>query len=319
MHGREIERRLESVFHSFSPGGELMIWQRATLLTLALAACSSAEAALRHRYSFTSDANDSIGTAHGTVVDAGGPTAVFGGGVLDLSGNGGNSSNGITEDAFVNFPNGIISAAAAGGTPGQLTTEIWARSAENRNWAALFSAGTSNGGEDVASGGNGTDYIQLIPRAGAAGNDLRQTTHRANVGAEGFVDDVAGGDLSTTVERHIVSVYDQSGGLPGNVTMYVDGIVIGTSAIAGNTSPDGFLNLSTMTDNNVWIGRSQWPDPIFDGVINEFRIHDTALLPNQITASFARGPDVIPEPASVALVAIGLAAAAPRRRQSEQV
>jgi hypothetical protein len=148
----------------------------------------------------------------------------------------------------------------------------------------------------------------LIPRAGAAGNDLRLTTHRDDVGAEGFVDDVVGGDLSTTVERHIVSVFDQSGGLPGTVSMYVDGLLIGSAPIAGNnnpTPPNGYLDLANFVNNNNWLGRSQWPDPIFDGFINEFRIHNAALSPAQVAASFARGADVIPEPASGALLLVG--------------
>ena len=291
-----------------------MSWQRMMVFCLAIGCASAAEAALRHRYSFTSDASDSVGGAHGTVVDAGAPTAVFAGGVLDLSANTGQGSNsGISEDAYVNLPNGIISAAASGGA---LTTEIWARSAENRDWAALFSAGTSNDGEDSSSGGGGADYIQLIPRAGADGNDLRQTTHRANVGPEGFVDDVVGGDLSTTVERHIVSVFDQTGGLPGTVAMYVDGVLIGSAPIAGNAGLEGFLNLAAMNDNNIWLGRSQWPDSIFDGFINEFRIHDSALSPVQVLASFVAGPDVvIPEPASAALLLGGLGAVAAIRRR----
>jgi hypothetical protein len=282
-----------------------MSWQRTMVFCLAIGCASAAHGALKHRYSFTGDASDSISGAHGNVIDAGAATAVFAGGVLDLSANTGQGSNsGISEDAYVNLPNGIISAAASGG---RLTTEIWARSAENRNWAALISAGTSNAGEDQSNGGNSADDIQLIPRAGADGNDLRQTTHRDDVGPEGFVDDVVGGDLSTTVERHIVSVFDQSGGLPGTVTMYVDGLLIGSAPIAGNAAPNGYLNLAAMTDNNNWLGRSQWPDPVFDGYINEFRIYDAALSPLQVAASFARGADAIPEPASVALLAAGLA------------
>src|SRR5262245_32914052 len=122
-----------------------MILQRVIAGGLILACCTIANGALVHRYSFTSDASDSVGGANGTVVDPGAVTAVFSGGVLDLSANTGQGSNGITEDAYVNLPNGIITVAVNGGVAGQLTIEAWARSATNRNWAALFSAGTSNG------------------------------------------------------------------------------------------------------------------------------------------------------------------------------
>src|SRR5215213_7669468 len=82
---------------------------------LSAAGPQQAAAAIAHRYSFTTNANDSVGTANGTVVDAGVPTAVFAGGQLDLSANTGQGSNNITQDAYVDFPNGIVSAAAAGG------------------------------------------------------------------------------------------------------------------------------------------------------------------------------------------------------------
>jgi len=241
-------------------------------------------AAVAHRYSFTADANDSIGTAHGTVVDANVPTAVFAGGQLDLSANTGQGSNNITEDAFVDFPNSIVSAAAAGGTAGQLTIELWATSSTNRNWAALFSASTSNGGEDVSPGGGAADYIQIIPQNGANGR-IRTTTHAANVGAEGFVDYTAA--MSTTEETHLVTVYDQTAGLPGTISLYVNGALIGTNPIAA-----GF-DLSTINDNNVRIGRSQWPDSLFDGKVNELRIYDSSLSAADALSHAVFGPDIL--------------------------
>jgi hypothetical protein len=294
-----------------------MKWQRLMVFGLMLTSASGAEAALRHRYSFSGNVNDSVGGAHGAVVDGLAPTAVFSGGVLDLSANAGQGSNDATaslNDAYVNLPNGIISAAAASSS-GELTIEVWAQSSTNRNWAALFSAGSSNAGEDVANGGNSADYIQLIPRNGVGGNNrLRITTHRDDVGAEGFVD--APAELSLNNQQYIAAVFDQRAGLPGSVTLYVDGALIGTSTIAGNASPNGFLNLSTMTDNNVWLGRSQWPDPIFDGSINEFRIYNGALSAGEVARHFALGADNIPEPASCLLAMLGSGLAAVARRRS---
>jgi hypothetical protein len=178
---------------------------------------------------------------------------------------------------------------------GRLTLEFWAQSATNRNWAALFSAGNSNAGENRSNGGSTRDYLQFIPRAGAAGNDIRMTTHRANVGAEGFVDNEEnvggfGGDLSLTRDQHLVAVLDQSGALPGTVTLYVDGVNVGTSPIAGGAG--NALNLKTFTNINNWIGRSQWPDPVFDGFVNEFRVYDNVLTAAEVNNHWAFGPDV---------------------------
>jgi hypothetical protein len=295
-----------------------MTVQRMIVCALVFACCTAANAAVVHRYSFTSDASDSIGGANGVVVDPGATTAVFSGGLLDLSANVGNGSNNITEDAFVDLPNGIISAAAAGGVSGQLTVEVWAKSSTNRDWAALFSAGSSNGGvEGTANGGNGTDYIQLIPRSGAAGNRLRTTSHAANQGAEGFVDYTS--DLSTTQFQHIVTVYDQSGGLPGSITMYVDGALVGSTSMATANAVDPDINLNTFLNHNNWLGRSQWGDPIFDGYYDEVRIHNVAVTAGYVAQSFLLGPNtLVPEPTCVVLLAmagslLAITARKPRR------
>lgn len=281
--------------------------QRMMVAALAVACCSPAYAGLKHRYSFDGNADDSVGGAHGTVVDPGAVTAVFAGGKLDVSANNDNHSNNITEDAYVNFPNGIVTAATNGGTAGQLTVEIWAQSATNRNWAALFSAGASNGGEDQSPAGNAADYIQLIPQNGANGR-IRATTHRANVGDEGFVDFTSA--MSTTQETHFVAVFDQSGGLPGTVSMYIDGAVVGSAPVAAG------LNIGAMTDHNIWLGRSQWDDSVFDGIYDELRIYDNALSAAQVAANYQLGPNAIPEPACLALAAVaGVALTAARRRR----
>src|SRR5687767_3770201 len=90
----------------FLTGGALLI---AALASMA----SPAGAAVVHRYNFNGNVNDSVGTANGTLIDAGViPSATFTAGQLDLTGNVGDGSNAIVEDAYVNLPNGIISAAA---------------------------------------------------------------------------------------------------------------------------------------------------------------------------------------------------------------
>jgi Concanavalin A-like lectin/glucanases superfamily len=294
-----------------------MILQRVIACGLVVACAGVAHAAVVHRYSFTSNANDSVGSAHGIVVDPGNPTAVFAGGLLDLSANVGNSSDNITEDAFVDLPNGIFSAASAGGAPGQMSIEIWAKASENRNWAALLSGGSSNGGvEGTSPGGGGTDYIQIIPRAGAAGNDIRTTTHAAGQGAEGFVDYTS--DLSTTQFQHIVTVYDQSGGLPGTITLYVDGGLVGSTSIATANGADPDINLNTFLNHNNWLGRSQWPDPVFDGFYDEVRIHNSAVSASYVASAFQLGPNtLVPEPNTVVLLAMAgsMFAVASRQRR----
>ena len=119
-----------------------------------------ASAALAHRYSFTSDANDSVGTAHGTVIDADTPSHMFVNGQLDLTANTGQGSNAAAiTDAYVDLPNGIISAAGASGTSGAFSMELWATVATTRTWQRFVDVGSSNGGENTSSGGGMTPPV----------------------------------------------------------------------------------------------------------------------------------------------------------------
>jgi hypothetical protein len=64
----------------------------------------------------------------------------------------------------------------------------------------------------------------------------------------------------------MVGVYDQSAGVPGTLPLYLDSTLVGSGPIAGGLTLNAFVN------NNNWMGRSQWPDPVFDGTINELAI-----------------------------------------------
>jgi hypothetical protein len=51
--------------------------------------------------------------------------------------------------------------------------------------------------------------------------------------------------------------------------------------------------LSVVQDVYNYIGRSTYNDSPYNGLINEFRIHDSVLGAPQIAASFASGPDTV--------------------------
>lgn len=229
------------------------------------------QAALVNQYTFNDGAvTDTVGGLNGTLE---GTASVDFTGLLQLTGGGAGNS-------YANLPNGIASTAAAGGTAGAFSFEVWAAANANADWASLVSLGGATGQEDNNEG-PAKDYFQLIPQSGAAGT-IRATTHAINNGTEGFVDFSA--PLSTQNEQHLVFVIDQSGGLPGTLDFYVDGNHVGQAEVATG------LDATTMVDNNNWLGRSQWGDASFNGSYNEFRVYDHALSAGEVTTSYDAGP-----------------------------
>ena len=296
--------------------------------TCVVALCATtASAALVNRYTFDSNANDSVGTANGTVV---GNSASFVGGQIVLD-NSSNTGSGAFNDgqipaagAYVDFPNFTFSSAARAGTYGAVSVELWVTMKTNRDWAALFAAGISSGLEGNSAGGNDNfPYVQIVPRTGdgGAGNDFRVTTNGV-AGPESWVDAPGDGtDLQVGVEEHIIAVFDQAGGLPGTLTVYRNGTQYGDIVpIAANLDIAAMATafpITTAADVNVWLGRSMWPDSLIDASVNELRIYSHAITPGQASASNAAGPNVVavPEPAACALALVGLAGVAWRRRR----
>jgi hypothetical protein len=271
----------------FAMGSEKMLLKRLIVCSLAWACCCVAEAVLVHRYTFNGSANDSVGTAHGTVVDPGNPTAVFANGLLDLSANTGQGSTAISEDAYVDLPNGIVSAAAAAN--GAVTFEFWASVATTRTWQRFGDFGASNNGENTSASGAMAQYVMITPNSGRFTNGLEITNHPASNAAEPSAG--VTGPFPTGSVEHVVAVYDQS---IFEMRLYHNGALVDFDEI----HPD--FDLTAPVDNNNWLGRSQWPDPVFDGSYDEFRIYNHALTDAEVTASFTTGPT--PPPQTVLLV-----------------
>lgn len=276
-----------------SPPKRIISWLVAAGAAFVLAA--PAPAALRNKYTFndasvTDSGPAADGTTNGVLVDNTG-IANFAGGAVNLTGNNNLSSDQnfslpATAGAFVDLPNELLSNAVNAGTTGQASLEIWFTTQTNRNWAEVFSFGTSAGGEGAATGGGGTDYVALIPQSGATPQDFRGTTHSA----AGVESPIIGSPtpLSVNAKHHVVMTFDQfdsaAGANPnGTARLYLDN----GAPVAAAIQP----LIDTMINNNNWLGRSQFPDPLFDGAIDEFRVYDTALTAAQVAASFTTGPD----------------------------
>jgi hypothetical protein len=212
---------------------------------------------LVHRYSFTADASDSIGTANGTLNGA----ATISGGQVVL--------DGIT--SYVSLPSNLIGTNLI---TGAFTIESWATfNPTSGPWGPLFAFGNS-------SGGNGFNYTFFTPNA-ANGPAARFAVGGSNVGEDQA--NQAGTFLGQT-NRHIVCVFNPN---PGRhfIGLYIDNQLVGSSTSLAN-------NMATINDVDSWLGQSLFAaDSLLLGSINEFRIYDGEVDKFQLAASFDAGPD----------------------------
>jgi hypothetical protein len=265
---------------------------------VALQATPSVDAAPTpiHRYTFNSgNVNDSIGGAHGTLVDPSG-SAFYTGGQVRLTNNNGFSSNQnftlpTAQGAYVDLPNGLISGAANGGSLYQFSLEFWATVQQNRDWARMGDFGTSNGGENTSGGAGTSDYLIVVPRTGGRPTPAEQNKFAASTHSAGGQEDMipAPAELSINVEHHVVVTVDQTdftSGANGTLKLYLNGALVNT----GPVEDQGFIDFTLFNDNNNWLGRAQWGDPLFDGSYNEFSVYDYSLTAQDVMDSFGAGP-----------------------------
>ncbi len=239
-----------------------------------------AQTGLIHQWTFNESADgvtipDVVGGADATLVNLTG-LATIADGQATLGNDGSQASNGgegnTSGGDFVDLPNGLISGLT------QMTLELWTTWGDNtQTWARVYDIGTSNDGEGVSPGaGNGGDvsYFCFFPKNG--GNDAGLEYRWGDASAI-----TSSGRLPGNEEVMLTQVTDDKA---NRVKLYVNGVAVG-----GFSAPR--FALSTVNDNNVWLGRSQWGDPLYVGSFNELRLYDTVLSAEQIAADYLAGPD----------------------------
>lgn len=250
------------------------------LITAALAAsvlvpCDAQS--LTHRYSFNGNANDTVGTAHGSVV---GSVALLAGwgtnGAAAFSG--GTSS---TNPGYIRLPVGAVSSLQ-NATIEIFTTnfstprEVYGQ--DGGYFQALFAAGTSYG--------NQTNYVVLSPNRADTGVGIGA---RANNAAETVI---AGRDpLPISYGNHVVHlVFSGFNGVgtTGNAAIYLDGAMVAQGATVYSFAKvaSGAGGITTVGIG----GGSPFNDPTFRGSMSEVRIYDGALSAAQIALNVAAGP-----------------------------
>jgi hypothetical protein len=236
---------------------------------------------LIHRWTFNESADgvtipDVVGGGNATLVNTTG-LATIADGQATLGNDGSQSSSGAgggaTNGDYVDLPNDLVSPLT------QMTIECWTTwNDDTQGWARAYDFGTSNQGEDLsgAADGAGVHTFYFTPRTGYNQNAILE--YRLGGTAPNIQ---PGGKLPLGEEVLITQVTDDKA---DKVKLYLNGIALG-----GFSAP--LFKLKDMVDNNNWLGRSQWGDPMYVGSFNELRIYDTALSAEAIAADYLAGPD----------------------------
>jgi hypothetical protein len=221
-----------------------------------------------HRYRFTGSGTtvtDSIGSANGTVV----------GDTLDNNDSSGKVTlAGGTSGGYVDLPNGIISPL------GNATFEAWVTwTNTSTDHVRVFDFGSSTSGE----GQQGTASSGYLYLTGGHDSSRHPRVSFSRDGSNTVLVSSTSTQFPTSGVNHIAAVFNDSG---DQLLLYLNGALLASGALGSSD------HLSALTDNNNWLGRSQFAeDDEFAGSFHEFRIYNQALSASEIMTSFQKGSD----------------------------
>ncbi|MGA2441010.1 MAG: PEP-CTERM sorting domain-containing protein [Tepidisphaeraceae bacterium] len=285
-----------------------------------LLGASSLNAALIHRYSFTTDASDSVGAANGTLMNS----ATVAGGQLQL--NNPNFSGPSTAGGYLGLSPSILPSS------GSATIEQWftftgsgffteaysfSNNANDTNIPGQFngqylmgtiSAPQNNGGNGNNTGGS--HIAQSLAGYGGGETDAFESTPGVGAGGGGYLDDGETFMMATVIDGSAGTLsyylFDQSQGGVGGLQSTITAIPLGSYSFT-----------------NAYLGRSAFAgDNSTSGSVDEFRIYDNAQSAAAIAADYAAGPNTVlpvPEPLSLSALALGATALLMRRHKSASV
>jgi hypothetical protein len=161
-------------------------------------------------------------------------------------------------EGYASLPAGILAHAC------EMTVATWVIINSNSVWQRVWDFGT-----------DGNVYMFLTTESGPSRLLRFAISINGNIQAGGSEQSVDGqAALPTGTWKHVAVVLG-----PAGAFLYVDGVQVGADATVTLRPAD----LGSMPNN--YIGRSLFSaDPYLDGAIDEFRVYDRALSPQEIKA-----------------------------------
>lgn len=172
-----------------------------------------------------------------------------------------------TANGYVTLPVGLVNSL------NDFSVATWVKLDASANWARIFDFGSGT-----------TNYMFLTPKNGANG-----TLRYSITTGSGEQQITTSSVIPTGAWTHIAMTQSGTVGI-----LYVNGVEVGRNT--------GLLlkpsSLANTTQN--WIGKSQWPDPLLAGKIDEFQIYSRALSASEISNLITLStPPSAPAPLSV--------------------
>jgi fibronectin type 3 domain-containing protein len=189
---------------------------------------------------------DVWGANHGTLLAAATRDTGYVSSGLKLNGSGA---------SYALLPNGIFSSL------NDFTAMAWIKPKSLSTWMRIFDFGSST-----------NQYFFLSPQA-AVTSDGKQTIRYAikNNGTEQGLNV----NYAIPVNDWTHLAVTQSG---NTCTIYINGVAVTSGAIT--IKPSG---LGSTTQN--YVGKSQWADPLYNGIIDELKVYSRALSQTELTAA----------------------------------
>ena len=243
--------------------------------------------ALVHRYGFNEQTNDwivhdSVGGANGRLFTSGiTPTVVYGAftGKGEMVLMGGLASGPLSPaSGYAALPPGIISSLSEVSIEGWVVWTLFPNYSIYYAWQRIFDFGN-------LAGSGGVSYLFLTTEALSFLKTGSPVT-RFTIGTNGINSETPRLDYTNSLLNVTSFVAVTYSPVRGITKLYINGQIV--------SSGQATIPLSSIVDNNNWLGRSQYAaDPYFGGRYNEFRIYSGFLSDSDVAADYAAGPDTV--------------------------